>query len=51
MSEIIPRDVEPLEGFFVDPETGVYMIYVDDELRGCARDQVEAARIYEAVRK
>ena len=39
------------EGYALDPETGLYMVYVNGELRGCAKDQVEAAAIYEAVRK
>ena len=43
--------IEVLEGFHVDPKTGLYMVYVNGELRGCAKDQVEAAAIYEAVRK
>lgn len=39
------------EGYTLDPATGLYMVYVNGELRGCASDPVEAARIYEAVRK
>lgn len=39
------------EGYALDPKTGLYMVYVSGELRGCAKDQVEAAQIYEEVRK
>ena len=39
------------EGYALDPVTGLYMVYVSGELRGCAKDQNEAARIYEEVRK
>lgn len=45
------NNLETLEGFIQDPKTGLYMVYVNGELRGCAKDQVEAAIIYEAVRK
>ena len=41
----------PLEGFYFNPETGLYMVYVSGELRGCSNDQVDAARIYEETRK
>ena len=41
----------PLEGFYFDYQTGLYMVYVSGELRGCSKDQVEAAQIYEEVRK
>lgn len=42
--------IEVLEGFQFDPKTGLYMVYVDGDLRGAAPNQVEASIIYEAVR-
>ena len=39
-----------LEGFQFDPATGLYMVYVNGDLRGAAPNQVEASIIYEAVR-
>ena len=39
------------EGFFYDEESQMYLVYFDGELRGSAKDYVEATRIYLEVRR
>lgn len=39
------------EGFCFDIKSGLFLVYVGGEFRAAAKNQVEAARLYEEVRK